>query len=413
LRDSLESLITRGISIASKFLLVGFLAKELSLDDYGSFQLTSYFVLLSTTIFGLEYYNITNRKIPKSTNKPRIYDEHIYFFVLTSPLVIITQIVLFLLIFPKELISFASVVLVLLIGLCDYFSQEVYRYLMINKFFRKGNIQLIYKSLLFVLILIGYAMLIGSLTFNKVLIIMLIAYLMLFGLAANSFNRTLYSLKKVTIAFPTKTEIQGQLKAVTPFIVLIVFLKGIEFSDKFIISKKLGLEETGIYSFLFAVASSIHVFIVSGFYIIYLPRLIKLYAIEKKRFTKTLSVFALLTLASSVILVFIIPLIAPFIFEIIGKEAFSDQKMLLQILLIGFLMNNLSLIPHIYLYIVEDEKFITFIMAFSFLVNVTLNMLLIPKFEIMGSAYSLVVTYLTVFLLKTIRAAFKWNKTTA
>mgnify|MGYP003114714731 FL=1 len=183
MKNSLESLFTRGISIASKFLLLGYLAKNLSLNDYGSFQLISYFVLISTTIFGLEYYNITNRNIAQATEKKQIYNEHFSFFFTIAPLVLIAQVLLFLIVFPNELITSVNVVLVLVIGLCDYFSQEVYRYLMINKSFRKGNIQLIYKSLLFVVLIVIYKVFFGALTFEIVLWIMLVSYILLFIIA--------------------------------------------------------------------------------------------------------------------------------------------------------------------------------------------------------------------------------------
>ncbi|MEL7271431.1 MAG: hypothetical protein AAGL34_17800, partial [Bacteroidota bacterium] len=345
MKDSLESLLTRAISIASKFLLVGFLAKELSLNDYGGFQLVSYFVLISTTVFGLELYNLTNRAIPKTRNQINIYEEHLSFFCTTFPVVVVFQIILFLLLFPIELITLTNVALVFVVGLCDYFSQEVYRYLMINKSFRKGNLQLIYKGLFFVGFLFLYNFFFGSLSFREVLWIMGFSYFLLFIFALHSFRNTLYSFKKDSFSLLSKTKLYHNLKSVAPFLVLIVFLKGIEFSDKFIISKKLGLEETGVYSFLFAVASAIHIFVVSGFYIIYLPKLIKLHSFKSGSFGKELLTFGAITFVSSVILVFIVPLISPFIFEIIGKSEFSSQTSLLYFLLVGFMLNNLSLIP--------------------------------------------------------------------
>ncbi|MBW8242642.1 hypothetical protein K1F50_07500, partial [Muricauda oceani] len=264
MKNSLESLFTRGISIGSKFLLVGYLAKELSLNDYGSYQLIGYFVLISTTVFGLEFYNLTNRSVVKTVDKKRVYKGHLSFFASISPVLIVFQIVLFLLIFPGKLISATNIILVLIIGLCDYFSQEAYRYLMINGFFRKGNIQLILKSALFILLLLIYAQIFKKLTFSIVLWIMLISYLLLFLSAYNTFSKTLHAFKRDDFKRLKKKTLIINLKAVLPFVILVFFLKGIEFSDKFIIGKQLGLEETGVYSFVFQVASSIHIFIISG-----------------------------------------------------------------------------------------------------------------------------------------------------
>jgi O-antigen/teichoic acid export membrane protein len=191
---------------------------------------------------------------------------------------------------------------------------------------------------------------------------------------------------------------------------LVIFLKGIEFSDKFIIGKVLSLEDTGIYSFLFSIASVIHIFIVSGFYIIYLPQLIQSFSNNKKIFISELKKFGLLTLVSSISLAIVIPLISPFIFSLIEKEAFISHIDLLYIFLLGFVFNNLSLIPHLFLYVSHDEKAITVIMAVSFIINLGLNLILIPKFGILGAAYSFMITYFTVLLLKLLRAQFKWRK---
>lgn len=411
MKNSIESLFTRGVSIASKFLLLGYLAKELTLDDYGSFQLISYFVLISTTVFGLEFYNITNRSIVQTEDKQKIYDRHLSFFVTIAPYVILAQILLFFAVFPKELISITNIILVLAIGICDYFSQEVYRYLMINKSFRKGNIQLIYKGLLFIVLILLYVAVFKTISFESLLWIMLCSYIILFIIAYKSFRKTLYAFNLNNLKRLSAAQFKESFKLVWPFVVLILFLKGIEFSDKFIIGKKLGLEATGIYSFLFSVASVIHIFIVSGFYIIYLPQLIESFKIDKNVFKKELLNFSLLTVVSSILLVIAIPLISPFIFELIEKQAFLSQMNLLYIILLGFFFNNLSLIPHLFLYINQDEKAITVIMAISFLLNLTLNLILIPKFGIIGAGYSFMATYFIVLLLKLLRAQFKWRKT--
>lgn len=410
MKNSLESLFTRGISVGSKFLLVGYLAKALNLDDYGSYQLISYFVLISTTVFGLEFYNLTNRAIAKTERKSKIYNQHLSFFLSTSPILILVQIALFLLIFPRELISLVNIILVLIIGLCDYFSQEVYRYLMINRSFRKGNLQLIYKSLLFVIFVVVYDQMVKELTFLAVLWIMLASYLILFLLAYKTFSTTLHVFKRDVVQRMKKPRLIKSLNAVLPFVVLIVFLKGIEFSDKFIIGKQLGLQDIGIYSFVFQVASSINIFIVSGFYIIYLPQLIQTYESNTLRFKVEYKNFAMLTCISSIVLAIIITAISPFVFQLIGKSVFLQHMNLLKLLFIGFILNNMSLVPHIFLYILEDEKVIMTIMAIAFVLNLGLNVTLVPRYGIDGAAYSFIATYSLVFLLKAVRAYIKWKK---
>tara|TARA_R110002051_G_scaffold73135_1_gene132664 strand:+ start:35166 stop:36407 length:1242 start_codon:yes stop_codon:yes gene_type:complete len=409
LRNSIESVLTRGISILSKFLLLGYLAKILSLEDYGSFQLISYFIMISTTIFGLEYYNISNRNIVKAENKDKVYIDHLRFFYTLSPLIFIIQILVFLSLFPSELITLSNILLILIIGILDYLSQEAYRYLMINKLYRKGNIQLIYKSGFFILLILLYEFFFSDIDFKVLLQILLLSYVLLFLVVYKVFSKDLFQFTFNHFKFLKYIELKKTLSVLTPFLLLIFFLKGIEFIDKFLIGKEVGLEETGIYSFLFSMASVLGVFVISGFYIIYLPQLIDSFKSDKSGFKKVFFKFSILTVISSIVIAVLIVLISPYVFKLIDKEVMLDHIDVLYLLLIGFVLHNTSLIPHVFLYVCHDEAKISLIMGLAFIVNLALNLLMIPKLGIMGAGYSFVITYVVIVVFKTIRAIIKWR----
>lgn len=409
MRNSIESVLTRGISILSKFLLLGYLAKILSLEDYGSFQLISYFIMISTTIFGLEYYNISNRNIVKAENKDEVYIDHLRFFYTLSPLIFIVQILVFLSLFPSELITISNILLILIIGILDYFSQEAYRYLMINKLYRKGNVQLIYKSGFFILLILLYEFFFSDIDFKVLLQILLLSYVLLFLVVYKVFSKHLFQFTFSHFKFLNYIELKKTLSVLTPFLLLIFFLKGIEFVDKFLIGKQVGLEETGIYSFLFSMASVLGVFVISGFYIIYLPQLIANFKSDKNGFKKVFFKFSLLTIISSIVIAILIVLISPYVFEIIDKKIMLAHIDVLYLLLIGFVLHNTSLIPHVFLYVCHDEAKISLIMGLAFMVNLVLNLFMIPKLGIMGAGYSFVITYVVIVVFKTIRAIIKWR----
>lgn len=409
MRNSIESVLTRGISILSKFLLLGYLAKILSLEDYGSFQLISYFIMISTTIFGLEYYNISNRNIVKAENKDKVYIDHLRFFYTLSPLIFIVQILVFLSLFPSELITISNILLILIIGILDYLSQEAYRYLMINKLYRKGNIQLIYKSGFFILLILLYEFFFSDIDFKVLLQILLLSYVLLFLVVYKVFSKDLFQFTFNHFKFLKYIELKKTLSVLTPFLLLIFFLKGIEFIDKFLIGKQVGLEETGIYSFLFSMASVLGVFVISGFYIIYLPQLIDSFKSDKSGFKKVFFKFSILTVISSIVIALLIVLISPYVFKLIDKEVMLDHIDVLYLLLIGFVLHNTSLIPHVFLYVCHDEAKISLIMGLAFIVNLALNLLMIPKLGIMGAGYSFVITYVVIVVFKTIRAIIKWR----
>lgn len=409
MRNSIESIFTRGISILSKFLLLGYLAKILTLKDYGSFQLISYFIMISTTIFGLEYYNISNRDIVKANDKDRIYKDHVKFFYSLLPILFFIQVLVFLSLFPKALISFENGVLILIIGIIDYFSQEVYRYLMINKKYRRGNVQLIFKSLFFIVLILVYQFFFDELDFETLLKIFLLSYIILFLFVYRVFSQHLYRIKFSDFRFLPIIELKKIGLNLSPFLLLIFFIKGIEFVDKFLIGKQLGLAETGIYSFLFAMSSVLGVFVISGFYIIYLPQLINSYKDNTQGFKKIFIKFSLLTVLSSLVLAVFIVLVSPYVFSIIEKEIMLQHLDLLYLLVIGFVLHNISLVPHVFLYVCHDEKRISAIMGLAFLVNLALNLVFIPKFGINGAGYSFLATYIVIVVLKSLRAILKWR----
>jgi O-antigen/teichoic acid export membrane protein len=86
-----------------------------------------------------------------------------------------------------------------------------------------------------------------------------------------------------------------------------------------------------------------------------------------------------------------------------------DHIDVLYLLLIGFVLHNTSLIPHVFLYVCHDEAKISLIMGLAFIVNLALNLLMIPKLGIMGAGYSFVITYVVIVVFKTIRAIIKWR----
>lgn len=409
MRNSIESLIARGLSILSKFLLIGLLVKELSLYEYGNFQLISYFVLLSTTIFGLEYYNVSNRELVLTSDKFKIYNTHISFFLSLLGVIIIIQIISFYFILPKQLTSLSNFLIILIICLCDYISQEIYRYLMISKKFREANIQLIYKSFFFFFFLIIHLYIHKTIDFKNVLFLMLFSYLLLLILSLITFNKELCT-QKIRIDILSLKKIKIVFSRLSPFIILIFFVKGIEFSDKFIVAKILGAEDLGVYAFLYTMGSVLNIFIVSGFYLIYLPELINKYKTDKKAFVNVLVKFSKLNIGFSLFLFLGIFLTKSVVFVLIDKSEFLNYPNLLLYILVGFVFNNISLIPHVYLYVSNNEKSIMHITGLAFILNLFLTFYFIDIYGIIGAAFSFVCTYIFILISKSIVGYVLWKK---
>jgi len=61
---------------------------------------------------------------------------------------------------------------------------------------------------------------------------------------------------------------------------------------------------------------------------------------------------------------------------------------------------NFSFIPHYLLYVKEKDKFILYGTISGTILNIMLNLILIPQYGIIGSAYSILISYITVLTSK-------------
>lgn len=411
MKKSVESIFTRAISILSKFFLITFLIKVLSLEEYGTFQLITYIMLISIYIYGLEFYMYSNREVAKDINSYQTINKHINFFITLFPFTFFMQLLFFYLFLPHNIWSLQIVLFLFMINLSEYFSQEVYRYLIALKEIRKANFLLITKSLLFLMFISIYFKLTNQLTLIWIIYLMLASYIVVFTLSLYFFIQKILKRKRVILKTLSVEEIKKIFKLLSPFIILMIFMKGLEFSDKFLINYFHGLEAVGIYSFLFSIAMLIHIFVVSGFYIIYLPSLIQKYENKNKlfhvEFYKLSILIGIFTIILSISIVFTIhPLL-----ELLEKTEIYEHIDTLYLLLIALIFLNFSLLPNLLLYITHQEKSLMVISGMTFIINIFFNLILLQVMEIKGAAIALIITYMINLIFKSYKGIQVWKET--
>ena len=410
MKKSIESILTRAISIILKFLLLTFLTKTLTLSDYGFYQLVAYFIVISISIYGLEFYMHSNREVAKGNNINDIINNHLSFFFTLLPVTIILQIVAIYFLIPREILTFQVALILLFSNFCDYFNQEAYRYLVIFQRIRKANIMLVAKSSFFIFILITYYLFNKKLDLTETLVIMVMSYGFLLIVTSLYFFRNIILLKDVKITFLPFAKIKGIFRLLLPFIFMMIFAKGLDFFDKFAIEHYYGAKAVGVYSFLFSIAYLIYVFVVTGFYMIYLPEFIALNEQRNAQLKEKLLKFSLLIIFTSIIMSFGIILLIDVLLDIIGKTDIIQNINILYILLGAFFFLNLSLIPGIVLYIKGKDKSLMYISGVIFTANVLLNLIFLNLYSIEGAAIALLITYVLNFLLVSYKANIEWRK---
>jgi len=410
MKNSLNSLFARGISILSKFFLIMFLIKVLPLSEYGTFQLISYFILMSIYIYGLEYYMYSNRDIANKEDIEQKINNHISFFITLFPLTFSIQIVAMYFLLPLENVSFVILFMIFFISFSEYFSQEIYRYLIMLEKVLEANSLLIVKSLLFLVLLIGYFEVTKSLDLFSILIIMSMSYFILILISLYYLFSIFLSFDKINYSIFSLTKLKQIFKILRPFIILMLFMKGLEYFDKFFISYLYGVKLLGIYAFFISIAMLVHIFTISGFYIIYLPKLIQRYEEKNYLFKKEFFKFSLLTILSTLIVSICIVIFINPLLSLLGKEELKNYIDLLYILLISLSFLNLSLIPNLLLYIAGKEEDLMWITGGLLLINIGLNIMFMNYFTINGVAIALGITYLLSIFFKYRKGKEIWIK---
>jgi O-antigen/teichoic acid export membrane protein len=405
---SFESIVTRGISILSKFLLITFLAKNLTLADYGMYQLITYFAFIAISIYGFEYYMYGNREVAKGTDNIEKINDHISFFITLFPFTFLLQIIALYFLVPQEILSIQVVLIILFINFCDYFNQEVYRYLIMIQKIGKANLLLIAKSTILLVLIFAYYLISSKIDLYTTLWIMLISYILLLLLTLLYFFKYIIIWNDIKVNVISIKKVKKTLKFLSPFLLLMFFTKGLEFFDKFAIEYFYGSQGVGIYSFLFSIASLIYVFVVSGFYLVYLPEFIRQNEEKNAEIKSGLIKFSVLVVLSSILLSVGIIIFIDVLLNLIDKSDIIENINILYILLVAFFFLNLSLIPGILLYVTGRETIIMKITGLVFIINLTLNIILLHLFNIKGAAIALLVTYLLNFIFTFYKANGEW-----
>ena len=169
------------------------------------------------------------------------------------------------------------------------------------------------------------------------------------------------------------------------------------YSDKIVITKMIGVSENGLYSVAFTIGMAISL-LQNSFNQAWVPWLFKKLELEslkeKKRLVKITYIYML------VMLLFVLSLwlITPFIYAFLGKD-FSEGMGLVVIIGLGFAFNGMYKMMINYVFYAEKNKIISTITIFMAILNITLNVIFIKSFGLVGSAYASVITFFIQFII--------------
>lgn len=172
--------------------------------------------------------------------------------------------------------------------------------------------------------------------------------------------------------------------------------------DRFLIKELLDIRQVGIYALVYSLGRVINVFLVSPFAMVWAP-------LRMEYFNKTddSSFRGLNTLVTSyytilgVFIIFFLTLFGENLLKLFfSNESYYEGFKILPIILFSFFLHGYQNILDFGIYQNNKTKFYLYISTFSLILNVTLNLWLIPKYGIFAAACTTLTTYLfNIFIL--------------
>jgi O-antigen/teichoic acid export membrane protein len=205
-------------------------------------------------------------------------------------------------------------------------------------------------------------------------------------------------LKNINFKFSYQILIEMSRFSV-PLIFSTISMMVLTLSDRYMIRYFLNFSEVGIYSLGYKLASVINLFLIQSFQMGFLP-------IAYKTFDKPGAprFFSKVTTYYIYVMVFMALVIVFFSKEVIILFAFSNPNYwvaytVVPLLTFSFILRGINYVVSLGLHYVKKTKYNGRIVLIAAVVNILLNLVLIPEFGIYGAAYSTIISTFLMMVL--------------
>ncbi|WP_282115637.1 polysaccharide biosynthesis C-terminal domain-containing protein [Cellulophaga baltica] len=398
MKTSIYNIFFRGLTLVSKFIFIIFLGKY-SIDEtnLGVFGLLSTSIAFLIYIIGFDFYVFNTREIIASKINLVEKIKNQLVFHLSTYLIIIP--ISLLIVFNLNFIPIRYLWLFLALLISEHLGQELYRLFTTLEKSKIANIMLFIRSGLWIWVVIfDFFILKNQIDLYRYIVIWALfsylSFLLFFILTIKSIGIT-----KIKYSTPDWKWILSGLKTASVFFIGSLSFQVIQLSDRFMIDFFYGKKLVGIYTAYAQFTNAIDVFTFSAITMVAYPNLLssfndkKNYAIIKNKFSKNL-------LIASITLIALTSIIGPYIFKFLDKKAFLDELPTFYILLTSAFILIMSNVYHYDLYVKKKDKTILKIALLGMVINIILNLFLIPKYNIFGASIATLISFIIIFVLK-------------
>jgi O-antigen/teichoic acid export membrane protein len=388
----------RGATLVGKFLLVYFLADELTVTQNGVWGIFTTSIALSLYVVGLDFYTYSSRRIlefKEEDRSPMLRDQLVFY--LLSYLVLFPILGL---LFVFNVIEAKFAIFFYAILIFEHLAQEAYRTFVIFSKPILANIILFLRTGLWAYILVFlWKMGVEELESLK--------WLYLFWLSGGiaAVGLALYFITKLKFKSVRNVPIDWKwirqgINVSLFFFIGTVGYKIIEFADRYFINFYHGTEPVGVYTFYANMCNIVETFVHTSVIIIFSPRLIETFHQSNYNYRKTLSQFAKQVVLYTIIIgILLAILIIPMLQSLENDEYINDYPTFL-VLVVSKMVLNISLIFHYILYVRKNDFPIIKATVIACVINILLNFILIPPMGIMGAALATLISFFIILIMK-------------
>lgn len=393
----LVSIVLRGMTLGSKFLLIFILARFLTPAELGLYGLLAATIGYALYLLGLDFYTYTTRELLK---RPReewgggLKDQGVLTMLLYAIFIPLLLIIFAMDLLPWHLAGWFVILLVL-----EHLNQELMRLLVAIS-------EQLMAGLVLFLRLGAWAVVIAILMYFEPATRSLEAVLAAWTLGGlSAFLLACVKLSQLHIGGWSKrvdwTWIQTGIKVALPFLVATLAIRGVYTLDRYWLESLSGLEVLGAYVLFIGIANAMLSFLDAGVFAFSYPGLIRAFQQgQTAEFRQGLRRLMIQTVALSgafsiVALLFIDPLLGW-----LDKPLYIEQKGLFPWILLAIFLSALGMIPHYALYAKNYDKPIIHSHVAAFVVFMVATWLISQHWPMFAVPMGLCIAFFAVLVWK-------------
>lgn len=392
-------LALRGATLASKFLLITYLAKYSTFGILAEYSIIAVTVSYLLYVLGFDFYSYSSREIIKTTLHKsgelllNQFSFYLVMYLLSIPLIYLLKL--------YGIIDNNIIFLFYFVLVSEHLAQEFMRLLVINNKAFLANLQLFIRSAAWIYIYIYYSYVSGDTSIELLLISWtggnIIAIIFALIDLKNIDKKT---LKKWRIDF--RWIFKG-VKVAIPLLCATLMLRGVFVSDRYLLKFLSTTQDLAIYSFFSNMANSLIAFVDAAVIMQFYPKLIAAYQENQPTiYTQQLKKFKAKVIivggCVSLMLIFAIPLLCIYL----GHKEYLESLLIFYILLASVFVYSYGLIYHYELYSRGKDSLILLATFISFVFGVSIQYVFGMYLQGIGIAIGVLMSSCILFITKLI-----------